>query len=105
MEWLNELVDDVVHEGVVDVVRDTVDDVVDTHLQRGAMYDIIMEITTEQILQDGPEIVSKYDNHSCAYFTFVQSVCQYFFFTGMLIFKKILFCIITRLYMYMYMYV
>ena len=55
---MQEVLDDVVWEESFDVVTDAIKDLVEVHLEKAASYDIIMDMCTEIIEQEGPDIVS-----------------------------------------------
>ena len=55
---MQELMDDVVWEESFNVVTDAIKDLVEVHLEKAAAYDIVMDMCTEIIETEGPDIVS-----------------------------------------------
>ena len=55
-EFLDDVVDELVMEEGILAVRESVNNLADEHLAKGATYDIVMELVTEEVYMFGPDI-------------------------------------------------
>ena len=56
--WLSDIVQEVVNEGATEAVRETMLEMVDSHLERAAVYDLAVDVMNETIEHEAPELVS-----------------------------------------------
>ena len=54
---MQELVEDVVIEGSIEVVREATHEMVDSHLVEASQYDLLMDMVDEEVQEDGPDLV------------------------------------------------